>query len=353
MSDLFSHIKPDKRKYETCEQYPTQDKVGVEVELENWPGRGFQFNADFWTLVNDGSLRENGYELIFSNPTCGVGIEEALSEFTKKMVTYPDLTAGPRTSVHVHIDVRDMERPAIKKMLIAYLLFEKPIYRYTGDRYESNFCVPLGSSFPALQVISDMDGDIEGDELYNLEHNISGLGKYHGVNIASMGNFGSLEFRMMSGCKDAERIGEWIRMLLNLKHFAMSDEDLCIQELPSRLSSEGADSVCYKIFGDMAHALINTVNFEQDCYDGARAAEFCVNMKMLKENNNKFFSVDKVMKKKKTTFETDIERILESQRELQRVRANINAPGTVTYTGAVEAPGAPEWRTIPSETRGE
>lgn len=298
MLDLFDHIQPDKRKYETCEQYPTQDKVGVEVELENWPRMRGGFNADFWTLVNDGSLRNNGYELIFTNPTCGIGIEEALTEFNKIMIAMPDLTAGPRTSVHVHVDVRDMPTLAIQKMLITYLLFEKPLYRYSGGRLGNNFCVPLCESFASLKVISDLGGDISKDNKFVLEHDINSLGKYHGVNLAAMGNFGSLEFRMMDGCKDVERIREWISLLLHLKSFAMSEETICIEELPSRLSSEGADSICYKVFGDGAPLLINTCNFEQDCYDGARTAEFCVNMKMLSENNNKFFGATKPVKKK-------------------------------------------------------
>ena len=279
MLKLFDK-RPDNREYVTCEDYPTLDKIGVEVELENFgarPDAGFQY----WHIVHDGSLRNDGAELVMLHPTCGKGLKGAFEELSQFLKDNPQLDPSDRTSVHCHIDVRDMDVHQVYKMMLAYLVFEGSLYHMGGpSRAESNFCPPIGICDQALQIIGQMDSHGERYEQHRLEQHIQQFGKYCGVNFNAMGNFGSLEFRMHEGTTDAVRIETWCNTLMCLKQIGREDTFIPVQ-LPEIMSNDGPVDLCEKIFGPYAAKLMEDPNFDDNCYEGVRNAEYCIHQQQL------------------------------------------------------------------------
>ena len=279
MLNLFE-VQPDNREYVLCDEYPTPDKIGVEIELENFntrPDRGFKY----WNIVGDGSLRNNGAELVMLHPTCGTGIKGAFTELKKFLGDNPQFDANERTSVHCHVDVRDMDVHQVFKMMLAYLVFEGSLYHVAGpSRRESNFCPPIGICDQALQIIGQMDSHGERYERDRLEMHIGQFGKYCGVNFNSIPRFGSLEFRMHEGTVDVDRIERWCNTLLCLKQVGR-EEAFVPAQLPEIMSNEGPASLCEKIFGAYSGPLLEDPNFEDNCYEGIRNAEYCIHQQQM------------------------------------------------------------------------
>lgn len=274
MSSLFDY-QPDNRSYRLCPQYPTTDKVGLEVELENVPRDDVRFK--YIRRIEDGSLRDDGAEFIFKNPYCGEDLVNALGEFKGYLGLNPDITCGERTSVHVHVDIRDMTTWQIFKMLTTYLVFEKSIYHMCGpDRYHCNFCQPLAENQHGLEIVGLMNSHSDKYSKGAVENGIVRQGKYSGLNLTSINMMGSIEFRMHEGTKDIDRIENFIKTLLRLKRFAIESE-IDPKQYPGFLSEMGTADFCSIVFEDYAVGLFEDPEFNDNCYEGVRNAEFCIN----------------------------------------------------------------------------
>src|SRR3972149_6708240 len=110
-------ITPDVRQSVPCEEIIDNTTLcGIEVEAEgiDIPRNSkklpqFYKDLTFWSVKEDGSLRNGGKEFIFKQPLGGTDIVRALEQLEKKIKEHdinPDMTH--RTSLHLHIDVRNM-----------------------------------------------------------------------------------------------------------------------------------------------------------------------------------------------------------------------------------------------------
>ena len=77
---------------------------GIEVEVEHVPNPRID-GTTYWTMTTDGSLRNDGVEFV-SLPIRMDQIEGALKQLQTNLPN--DHEFSPRTSVHVHMNVRDM-----------------------------------------------------------------------------------------------------------------------------------------------------------------------------------------------------------------------------------------------------
>ncbi len=171
--------------------------VGIEIEIEKaYPG----FSSIFWSVERDGSLRNDGLEYKTIYPTKIGDLWTSLQDW-KKWVdkvrneipeTYD---ASERCSVHVHIDARLMDIKDISKVLAIYAFLEDALFNFCGPNRKHNiFCVPLNSC--QLQ---------EGD----VAQSINAWNKYGAINLKTLREFGTIEFRGMAGTDNIEYIMEW------------------------------------------------------------------------------------------------------------------------------------------------
>ncbi len=132
MYRLLSIKQPDK----------VTDLVGLEIDLEGVNCCDVEENSrlmDPFILIDDGSLRNNGGELIFRQPLPYWGAASALDtlqEFFTGKEAGRRVTVSGRTSVHVHIDIRDMPKRDFYRYMLLYSIYEKIVYKYAGfSRY--------------------------------------------------------------------------------------------------------------------------------------------------------------------------------------------------------------------------
>ena len=185
--------------------------LGIEIEVENMKNY-FETPPYYWSVKEDNSLRNNGVEFV-SIPLRGYQVEYALDLFvnTINSTNTPEFT--PRTSVHIHLNARDMTPNQVRCLVLLYTIFEKHFFHIAGTKRESSiFCVPfyktVGYQRPSTLI---EQGNLSGWHKYNALN----LGTLLGTNQLPM--YGTVEFRHLYGTQDKITIINWINNILKLR----------------------------------------------------------------------------------------------------------------------------------------
>lgn len=275
--------------------------MGVEVEVENCSPRFREIiHSGIWITAEEGMLRNNGREFVFAQPLFGKDMVDAIQFLDNKIEEHrqnrESYIFSHRTSVHVHIDVRDMEPGQLFSMLMYYIVFERPmfnwLYRQSGvDRSESPFCVPyfnspddyigLFNNLFRLQQYDDPDMQME------LFHNFARQGqRYSAVNFSSTNNLGTLEFRQMHGTSDSTEILTWVKMIQTLKLRGMEMPNPEPDEMIQAISAHGPENFTRQFFGDELAEELLSVSNHNEIFQGVRRAQDMVHYFSMQELQN-------------------------------------------------------------------
>jgi len=211
---------------------PSDTAVGIEIEVENIRDEG-QFKFNLWDMIHDGSI-VNGIEFV-SKPIWGTAIKDALDEIREVFKTN-DPYLSFRTSVHVHINVLDIDHDQVEHLVLLYLLYEPALFRLheAWGRYDNIFCVPARKSIKVQDGYAKLLSDLSQGRV---RQDYVGY-KYSALNPNSLARFGTMEFRHMGGTADMDEIDQWVNILLQLKSAA--DRQTTITE-PRAVFSEYYD----------------------------------------------------------------------------------------------------------------
>ena len=270
----IAQIYGQRATYPTIQGHPLivgTNLAGIEIELED-----IHFEREpsfsYWEAKPDGSLRNSGMEFVCSSPWGGRDLYSASLEIDSFLFRHnPD--SSWRCSTHVHIDVRDLTVPQLKRMILAYIVYERVLFRCSGwHRYKNNFCVALGFAQEQLATLSE-----------NWHHNdenftnrvIRSWDKYTSLNLLPLSSFGSVEFRISEA---KWRKGSIIRL---------TNRFLSLKELA--VSFEGSDSdfieylVSIPVHSAIRKGLPKVVpNFEEDVEVGYKLAYEVISMSTLR-----------------------------------------------------------------------
>lgn len=218
ISDIVGHKLVEREVAPDPSRPHPRTSVGIEVEVEGIQGRD-SWPFRWWTVKHDGSL-SNGLEFV-TEPVWGTAITEALNEMSELFKEEPPYLSF-RTSVHVHVNVLDMEPSELEHFIKLYLFYEPALFRLHNDwnRYENIFCVPAKKSVRIQDAYAKLIRDVgRGSCRPNYVSS-----KYAALNPNSVSNFGTLEFRHMGGSADMDRVSQWINILLQMKVAALNGE---------------------------------------------------------------------------------------------------------------------------------
>jgi hypothetical protein len=194
-----------------------RDYLGLEFEFENVT-QGLDPTLDWVGLVRnkeDGSLRNNGQEFIFSQPLFGKDATDTIKGLCEE-ATRLGWQTSLRTGIHVHVDARDITYEQMRWWLIFNALLEPAIYRWVGDgRDESVFCLPWYSTDAVLPLVRKIY-NTEGAELGAAAHALAHK-KYSGLNLDCLRRFGSIEYRHLRTTTEAARVLRWVNICLRFK----------------------------------------------------------------------------------------------------------------------------------------
>ena len=182
--------------------------LGIEVEVENIrEGIPLEY---YWKIKADHSLRNHGVECV-SIPLRGHQVEHALRYLKTQMCTFNKPDFSNRTSVHVHLNVRDMSWSQVKVLVILYALFERHFFNLAGTKREQSiFCVPLYKSNQLSTILHIQNGGTKWHK-----YNALNLGTILGD--GDVGCYGTIEFRHLYGTDDLPTLMTWINNILLLR----------------------------------------------------------------------------------------------------------------------------------------
>ena len=260
----FQHETPSPIR-KACAALVSNTRVGLEYE---WEGVNVHTpDPTGWRSIPDGSLRDNGIELVLRGPTGGNKLLERLDNLTSWIRDggYTPV-CSERTSFHVHIDVRDMEWEQLWRMILLYVITEPYLFTLCGGNHRSSniYCMSVENGQRQLAYIKDLC-DPAGSHHLGRQ-----LPKYASLNLQALQTFGSLEFRGHEGTADMGRSLLWINHLLALKEWAVN-APVDTVNIPSHMSALGPRDFLLEVFGDLYTGGSDTV--EDEVYRGVWTCE--------------------------------------------------------------------------------
>lgn len=201
----------------------SQHIIGIEVEVENFR-EGQQSLRKIWSSKGDGSLRNNGMEFV-THPIPASDAPSALFHLLAQVL--PDSCCfSPRTSTHVHFNMTDWDVSKVKELVLWYTVFENLLFRFAGRKRNQNiYCVPLTATNQLYQFYQT-----------SLERSVSKWSKYSSLNLLTLHNLGTVEFRHMHGTFDVAKLCTWIRLICRLCEYVQKSSNAI--ETLSRLSDQ-------------------------------------------------------------------------------------------------------------------
>ena len=234
--------------------------VGLEIELEKVCLK--TDIAGTWKIDEDNSLKDNGREFI----TIPIQFKYLEVELERLFSGIKSAHASDRCSVHVHINARDFTLEQLKSFIALYLIFEKSMYNFSGNRWNNNFCVPL-NFYPDMvsSFVNSLDKMCIKEAWY----------KYYGLNLSPIfggesSKIGTIEFRHMKGTMDKQYILNWINLIVSLK---ITAKKMKYSEIENHVITMNTTSGYYwladKVFKDYKGLIIDQPTFKQD-------VEYCI-----------------------------------------------------------------------------
>ena len=208
VGDFYGH-KCKKLKYRTNKEFPTQDAVGIEIEIEKVNDiyqpkvEGF---INYWNTTGDDSLRNQGREYVTVSELWGEDITIALDlmkEFLSLNKEGGYVEVSERCSIHVHVDVRDLLINELRNFLLVATAVEPLLFKVSGNRRGNIYCIPASDFYNGnkhIQMIAESKED---------KCNILDTAKYSSMNTSALHKYGSIEFRHHEGTDDVNRIKNW------------------------------------------------------------------------------------------------------------------------------------------------
>lgn len=209
--------------------------IGIEVEVEGMrlPNR---IPGGRWQVKHDGSLRAPvggaAYEYVTIGAIPYADVKSVLGELKEAMVGAEPRWSN-RTSVHIHVNVSDMSFRDTINFMALYTTFEDILTEYAGGLRRSGnlFCVR------AVDAEENIDTIVRSLQSESVDGFFDDNLHYAGMNIHSITQRGSLEFRAMAGNIDTEFIRSWIDALYSLREKAKTYNDP--REVVTALSHTG------------------------------------------------------------------------------------------------------------------
>lgn len=237
--------------------------VGIEIEYERFSGVHATFIDEqrWWRAHEDGSLRDGGMEINFSQALGGKDAEDAIMLLNHMP---RGLSLSERTSTHVHIDVRDLSAQELWNVIAVSMVMDPYLFAaFAPEREDNTFCLPTIAAPGAV-----LPGNIKDKVTDSVLHNfVDRWAKYSSVNAGAAHEFGSIEYRHAYATTSPEYLFRLVNTLLSIK---INGKELDSKALPGMLSEYGVLGFVHRVLGDYANADIITDNMQSKMLKAAR-----------------------------------------------------------------------------------
>jgi hypothetical protein len=229
---------------------PGHRMAGMEIEFNDAPKfRAIRAHTAKWgaSVMTDGSC---GFECVTS-PAAGDFLKAQVLELGEAM-RLAGATADPRCGVHCHVDARDLNLHAIRRLTAVYGLVEPVMYIMGGqERTIQHYCMPNGVKLLTAAMSEKWHTMViraiyqDKSDLKRMSKNKENFrkkegGRYVGMNLCPWvagrvhkTKDTTVEFRLHKNCLDPARLYEWARLLVQLVDFSKKATWDEVMALPS------------------------------------------------------------------------------------------------------------------------
>ena len=261
-------------------------EIGIEIEME---GKGFPMeDLDSWYSREDGSLRgaeEDKREFVLIRPCKREDTLARLSSLSADLEEHGSkINPSYRTGVHIHTNVRDMTFNQVFTYIFSYYMFEDALMQFAGDDRVGNlFCLRARD---AEGIGRTLEKAIKRRDLLALYTDEI---RYSSMNLKSLKQYGSIEFRGLPFNGDFQQIESWIQLLLAVKDFSLTVENP--KELVALLSKKGGATLAKEVFGDL-FPLLPKVDWDVLLLNSVRLVQRLVYLIDWEDNEDNYFIVN-------------------------------------------------------------
>src|ERR1700761_3192694 len=247
----------------------TDGEIGLEIECEGT--NLFNAPVQYWVTHQDNSLRNHGdhppIEYVLQKPIPRGDVPKALDYLSKKLKeSGSTIDESTRTSVHVHVNCQKLTMKEVYQYILLYMIFEEILVDFSGPGRPGNlFCLRAKDAEYNVQVMENAIKTESFTEMFSPDL------RYTACNTASLGKFGSLEFRSLRGTVDQELIQTWVDILLLLKDRALTYKNP--QEIVEDFMKVGPDRFLLKTFSrrpDIYRLFYGRTDLQMSLWDGLR-----------------------------------------------------------------------------------
>lgn len=263
-------------EWENTKKFPHGEEPGeVPVVADKTPAR--QSILDVHKYFNahvDHSLREGGMEFTFKTGYSGSKVLRSI-EVMDDCSRALNFTGSYRTSLHVHVDMQDVNFPQDVELFGAvYSVVEPFLYQFVGSgRNVCNYCVPwykhpqqFENFLNTVRANFSSDGT-KNSYLVGALRNGKG-NKYSGLNCFSLGDFGTVEFRHAPVTMQKDKIITWINLPMRIKQWVVN-HPMTIAKFVDFCNSKPADWLLHDIFQSHYSDVVRlSRNIDADSWNG-------------------------------------------------------------------------------------
>lgn len=250
---------------------PKVGDIGIEIEVEGTRipnGNYVAIYSKLWKTEVDNSLKaEEALEYVLREPVPYDEVKEALDELeqlfiNKKSVIHDSIRAG----IHVHINVQSLTAKQLATFITCYLCVENILVEFCGESRVGNlFCLRTSDAEAYLPWITYI---FKKKDFRNLKNDDF---RYASMNLKSVAEYGSVEFRAMKTTSDFSRIKLWIDLLYSMYQNSLTYRDP--KDVVLSFSGNGYKEFIRGLFGEYAEHLPVKDTTPDDIYDGVCNAQ--------------------------------------------------------------------------------
>lgn len=258
-------IRQPNRQYALSSTFPTNDRIGIEVEVEGVEGERSEY--EYWHTTSDESLRGDACEFITKDPLFGADIDSALAEFCNIRDTLEEIQeweTSIRTGVHVHLEISDISLVEFRVFLMLYITLETILFQISGNRVDNIHCLPFASLDSLMKNMNNFQKSLNLDLIQTP--------KYVSLNTEPIWRQGTVEIRFHEGTFDEHRISNWIRILLHLKMYCRNNP-ISMSGYINHISEVGASAFMREVFPRDIAETMSYEGSDADLMEGVRVAQ--------------------------------------------------------------------------------
>lgn len=248
----------------------TAGDVGIEIEMETKAPLPYMPESfiEQWLIELDGSLRGHGRELVLRTPCDYKQATKVMKKLRGDLVKHSvEIMPTIRAGVHIHINMQKHCIGDIYKLMSCYYPMETVLAKFCGDGREGNlFCLRARDAEFALRRA---EASVQEKDFYLLRTQEL---RYSAMNLQSLFNYGSVEFRALGTTKDLKNIDTWIDILWRLKEYSLGIPN-CWDNI-SMISGMGPRNWMLQIFGPELFKILDYPELEEDVTNDMRQVQF-------------------------------------------------------------------------------